>query len=288
MISENGTAEQTAAPAPQATQEKPVELHPQPVSRPKKPLPTPRISFAKQLDLLRAYGAASGISGTAAALNDVSAIAGMSPNTTTLANAFFMDAGFITKNDAGLFTASTAVQEFVHAHQWSPETAATKLATALRKHWAFQTLEPRLKFGRMSERDALQLLSETVGASPDYAPQLALVIEFLKVSGLVVLDGNLLQLGSASASSAEPPATETPATEEPARSTPGSRPSGVASTFTQQPEGLVQFGVSVRVDMAELSTWSPDRIAAFFGGIAQVLAAKGQVESVAGHRDGAA
>ena len=50
------------------------------------------------------------------------------------------------------------------------------------------------------------------------------------------------------------------------------------SNFHQQPEGLVQFAVSVRVDMSELSTWSPDRIAAFFGGIAQVLAAKGKVE----------
>ena len=43
----------------------------------------------------------------------------------------------------------------------------------------------------------------------------------------------------------------------------------------------MQFHVSVRVDMKEFSGWQPDRIAAFFGGIAQVLAAKGTVEKEA-------
>ena len=51
---------------------------------------------------------------------------------------------------------------------------------------------------------------------------------------------------------------------------------GVSSNFDQgNPEGLLQFAVNVRVDMAEIRTWRPDRIAAFFTGIAQVLAAKG-------------
>jgi hypothetical protein len=40
----------------------------------------------------------------------------------------------------------------------------------------------------------------------------------------------------------------------------------------------VQFHVSVKVDMAEFAGWSADRITAFFGGIAQVLAAKGTLE----------
>ena len=33
---------------------------------------------------------------------------------------------------------------------------------------------------------------------------------------------------------------------------------------------MVQFDVSVRVDMKEFAGWKPDRIAAFFSGIAQV------------------
>src|SRR4051812_35970064 len=40
-------------------------------------------------------------------------------------------------------------------------------------------------------------------------------------------------------------------------------------------EGCVQFCISVKVDMAELARWEPDRIAMFFNGIAKVVAAKG-------------
>lgn len=59
--------------------------------------------------------------------------------------------------------------------------------------------------------------------------------------------------------------------------------STISTAFTQQPtEGVVQFHISVRVDMGEFANWRPDRIAAFFGGIATVLAAKAAVEKDAG------
>jgi len=47
------------------------------------------------------------------------------------------------------------------------------------------------------------------------------------------------------------------------------------------PSGVVQFVVNVRVEMSEMRNWRPERIAAFFAGIAQVLAAKGSVEQEA-------
>jgi hypothetical protein len=43
-------------------------------------------------------------------------------------------------------------------------------------------------------------------------------------------------------------------------------------------EGYVDFHVAIRVGTAEFSTWRPERISAFFGGIAQVLAAKGRMD----------
>ena len=59
------------------------------------------------------------------------------------------------------------------------------------------------------------------------------------------------------------------------------RSSAVATMFTQPTEGVVQFHISVKVDMAEFADWSPERITAFFAGIAQVLAAKGKLEKSA-------
>lgn len=51
--------------------------------------------------------------------------------------------------------------------------------------------------------------------------------------------------------------------------------------MTTSTEGVVQFHVSVKVDMAEFAHWQADRIAAFFNGIAAVLAAKGALDRYA-------
>ena len=37
----------------------------------------------------------------------------------------------------------------------------------------------------------------------------------------------------------------------------------------------IKIGLTVRVDLGEFTTWEADRIAAFFNGVAQVLAAQG-------------
>ena len=50
-------------------------------------------------------------------------------------------------------------------------------------------------------------------------------------------------------------------------------------------EGKVQFHISVRVDMAEFATWKPARIAAFFNGIAQVLATKARADEIPGKKE---
>ncbi len=52
----------------------------------------------------------------------------------------------------------------------------------------------------------------------------------------------------------------------------------IATTFSMPAEGIVQFNISVKVNAQDFAGWSPDRITAFFGGIAQVLAAKGALE----------
>ena len=62
---------------------------------------------------------------------------------------------------------------------------------------------------------------------------------------------------------------------------PLSKTATIATTFSTPVEGIVQFNVSVKVNMQEFAGWQPDRVAAFFNGIAQVLAAKGAIEKEA-------
>jgi hypothetical protein len=52
----------------------------------------------------------------------------------------------------------------------------------------------------------------------------------------------------------------------------------MSTAFVSDAAGVVQFNISVKVDMTEFATWTPERIAAFFAGVAAVLAAKGKME----------
>src|SRR2546427_12477319 len=84
-------------PAERATsQEQPTKAK---KSRPTKYLPTDRIAPQKQLDLLRAWGAASGPSGKAGTNGDVASIVGLSSSTVSLANPFFVENGLLQKTD---------------------------------------------------------------------------------------------------------------------------------------------------------------------------------------------
>ena len=56
------------------------------------------------------------------------------------------------------------------------------------------------------------------------------------------------------------------------------KPGKNVQTALQSTDGGVTFNVNVQVDMAEFATWRPERISAFFRGIAEVLAAKADVE----------
>src|SRR5437867_10717172 len=67
--------------------------------RPSKYLPTERITFAKQLDILRAWAAASGPAGKVATNDDVAEIVRMQPSTVSLANPFLASGGLIVKTD---------------------------------------------------------------------------------------------------------------------------------------------------------------------------------------------
>jgi hypothetical protein len=276
MTTDNETAEHADQAETATAGKPPVELHPPGKSKPNRPLPTNRIAFPKQLDVLRGLDAAAGPMRNAVTLVEVSKIVKMNRDTISLASGFFVDAGLVERIEGSKFRPTDVVHEYAMAYGWAPETAAHKLAPAFRQSWFWPILESRLRFRAIGEREALQVFAEETGASPDYEPQLRLILTFLEVAGLVNIDGGMVRLQAASTPEPEPSAKPESPPPTPPATKPGS--GGVSTTFTQQPEGLVQFAVSVRVDMTELRTWKPDRIAAFFAGIAQVLAAKGDVE----------
>lgn len=241
-------------------------------ARPTKTLPTDRITFSKQLEILRAYGALSGTTGNAVVSNnDVADALKMQPSTISLANPFFYSIALLQKTEGGCIPSSHVV-EMHRAKEWTPETATHKLAPAFRESWFGQALIPRLSVAPMTEQDAIAKLADACVATLDYRPQLRMLIDYLASTGLVERDGDQLKI----AKSSDFPTVKM--TEPVKAATERDSRSNITTGFAQTPEGAVNFHIAIRVEMAEFAGWQPQRIAAFFNGIAAVLAAKANVE----------
>ncbi len=272
------TAAKTAKDVPPKKKAKP---GPKPAGeRPTKYLPTPRITFSKQLDILRAFAAASGPTGKVASNEDVAEIVKMNSSTISLANPFLASGGLITKTDGG-YIPCAEVMSFLRAYEWSPDTAAQKLAPVLAKTWFAEELLPRLAFGPMNEDEAIEDLAHAANAAPEYRGQLEMLLDYLVAAGLIQRDGSQIKKGTTIVTAnARMPFETSAAPPKPENADPSqeSQPKPMVPSLFGTTEGAVNFHVSVRVDMGEFANWKPDRIAAFFGGMAQVLAAKAKVE----------
>lgn len=263
------------------TAKKKAKPGPKPVGeRPTKYLPTPRITFSKQLDILRAWAAASGPTGKVASNDAVAEIVKMNSSTVSLANPFLASGGLITKADGG-YIPCPEVMSFLRAYEWSPDTAAQKLAPVIASTWFAEELLSKLAYGPMTEDEAIQDLADAASAGPEYRGQLEILLSYLAAAGLIQRDGNQIKKGAVTMTAAlTAPSESTPPKQEAGAISqePTPAPKPVIATLFGTTEGAVNFHVSVRVDMGEFANWKPERIAAFFGGIAQVLAAKAKVE----------
>ncbi|HTE76733.1 MAG TPA: hypothetical protein VK653_08315, partial [Xanthobacteraceae bacterium] len=215
---------------------------------PTKRLPTYRIKFTKQLEIIRVYGIKSQ-NGKAAHYKDVGEMVGIHANTVSLMVGFLVENGFLERNgDATL--ATKPVIDFALAHNWSTESAPRKLAPIIRNSWFGKILLEKLAFRSMNEDEAIADLAGEIAAEPEYKPQIGTLIEYAVATGLVRRDGSQLSLGDEA--TAPSPETSAPRAERiqtmpEQRDDPSPRsPASVATGFMNT-EGAVQFHVSIKV-----------------------------------------
>ncbi len=244
-------------------------------STPTKPLPTWRISFAKQLAILRGFAAASGTSPRNVANFEVSKIIGLKADTISLANSFFSAIGLLMRSEKG-YIPSNEVMAYQRAYEWNAETAFYKVAGILQDAWFGQALIPRLRFGPFSEEAAIESLGDASAAGPDCRSQLELILDYMQAAGLLVRDNGMVKFAKANGNQERENEVTNPAPEPP-------KPASTEPVVPLAPAGagVIQFSVNIQVDTNAMAAWKPENITAFLGGLAQVLAAKGQAEKEA-------
>lgn len=264
----------------------PPQFKPKPLPRPQplKRLPSDRIRFKSQLDIIRAYGAASQNGSRAVNYREAAKFVSLDPSTVSMLNPFLVENGLAERSGNDLLP-SKAVLDFATAHTWSAETAARKLLPVIERSWFGVTLRTKLAFRPMTEEEAVTELGQEIKADPDFRPRLAMLIDYAEAAGLLRREGNQLYLVGAQEEAMSTVASDdaaNPATAEAssARDAAPARSTGAVGTGFMSTEGAVQFHVSIRVTMQEMAGWSPDRISAFFAGLAQVLAAKQGAEEI--------
>lgn len=173
----------------------------------RKALPTDRVAFARQLDILRAAVAASGLSRNPVSNEEVSKIVNIHFGSISTCNPFFLETGFFSRQKLQNVPCDE-VFAYAERFEWEQEKAAHKLAPVLRKSWFYLSLSPKLAFRSLSTDEALSFLAEEVGATKEHKDQLAILIDYLRVAGLVSVDGttiNLIKGGAEDAPPANPP-----------------------------------------------------------------------------------
>jgi hypothetical protein len=243
-------------------------------------LPTPRFPVSKQLEILRAHYIAHGSAKGKAVHNaQVASIVRMHVNNVSLPNAFFVAAGLLAKQEGGHVPTQEAIN-YGQACEWKPGEAPAKLAPAFERTWFYQTVRDTLSLRAASESEIVVALATASSAPQEDKPSLLMLIEYLSLAGLIAREGDLWRLPTPKAAAASEPEQASGAGQQKEPTPPQEKPTGgaaaAASSGTRHmpTSDGIHFNVTISVDMDKMRGWTPDRIAAFFAGMAAVIAAE--------------
>lgn len=260
-------------------------------------LPTFRVGFQKQMEALKAYAILSENGSKPVHYTRIAEVIKVHEANVSSMNPFFLEIGLVIKAHNG-YLPSGAVLDYNRARSWNEETAPHKLAPLIRQTWFCQELTQRLQFRDLTESEALQALADLANATGEAKPQLRILLDFCEATKIIDRANGVLKLLPVSNGSAEiesssaaaqpepppmpppppwaavPPPSPVPAQPEPSRSM--FAETGSYKSTGGQSAGSMNFDISINVNMTEMKEWTPERITAFFAGIAQVLAAKNQ------------
>jgi hypothetical protein len=285
-----GEPPEPATGVAEATKSQPAEGTAKPVRTPRlapsRPLPPSRLSVAKQLEILRAHVVASKAGVQASTNHDLARIVNLHVNNVSGANPFFVSIGLIHRGGGG-FLPSDAAVEYNNACDWEPEKAPLKLLPAIQESWFASVVSQLLTLRDRPETEVLAALAGASDAPGDAKDSLKMLLEYMQLTQLITIEGVTVRPGpNLSVGRRVPPAASgepvpappvippTPTAEKPAADAAPTRV-GNSSGGGQG----IRFTIDLNVTMEEMAGWSPDRVAAFMAGLAQVITARGSTQA---------
>lgn len=264
-----------AAAAPPAPPSSSGTRAPNQRARASKSLPTDRLKFEAQIELLQRFGRMSGSQRRPVTSEEIAKAQQVSANTASLNNGFYVDAGWLQRAGRGKYVASDALLAYTQRAQFDPanaQSAAGLLADEMKKSWYWQSLEGHIRGGGLPRPEALVILSTEAGAGQEYKIQLENVLQWLQFVGLVQLDEKFVRPGSAAGAVAVEDAPWTGSEDAPDEQTTGDHMDQSNSRAPERKDVVLAFSLDFKLGAGELKSLSPDQIRALFEAVGTVAA----------------
>ncbi|HUI89169.1 MAG TPA: hypothetical protein VLX61_10660 [Anaerolineales bacterium] len=236
------------------------------MTEPTQVIPTNRVSYDKQREVLKAF-AVIGNGGKVVTIKSVSEAVTLTVSAVRSTTDFFASIGLL-KEVSGGFVIAKEVNDYYIADQAGESNAYYRIRPLLEKTWFANALMPKLQLKDISELDAVTALSISSSADKEYRGRIKMLLRLMEDAGMIVTNGNNISRGQSiplpTSEIDEPQIVFTTAKDK--------------MPLSKSVVGGVQLNFSIHVDSDDFSKWSPDRISAFFGGLAQVLAAKAALD----------
>lgn len=253
-----------------------------PVPRAGKALPTDRLKFDAQVEALKAFVMESNAGQKAVTSGDIAPHVGVVEATASLNNAFFMDAGLISRESKGRYKPTKATIEFTQTFGFDPVAAKAKLGEPLSKTWFFAAVRDRVAMGNADKERVIQVLANKAGAMSAHRPKLDALLEWLAYGGLIKINGTKVLMGDAPETPekpAETPAGESNKEQQPKPSTPDPAAGAGAGAGTTKGPAVLEFSFTCSMTAEDLTQLEPEQITALYSAIGGVMAAQSALNS---------
>lgn len=261
-------------------------------ARPKRGLPTDRMHFDRQVEVLRTFGRLSGANKRPVDSSDVAGVMGVTAATAGLSTRFFVEAGWLEQPQKGKYAATDALLEYTRSprdDESSECEAATWLAETVVNSWSWAALKPLLVNRRsVPKRDAQMVLIREAGAEQGHKGQIDNLLAWLDFAGLITVDQDTVALapeghengeaGSGVNAPEEAENDQPPAPEREEGQATGRN--AVSGPTTGQQAGeqpvVLSFHFSVQMTAADLACLDAEQIRAVYEGVGSVAAITAQ------------